>query len=102
MLQNYFVRVDSASLHAGSPYPKLWIDRANWLMRRSRAVGSQLFKTKSPERLMAEAAAPERQMKRTFNAFDLTCIGIGAIIGTRIFALIGTRSEERRVGKGCK
>ena len=39
---------------------------------------------------MAEAAAPERQMKRTLNAFDLTCIGIGAIIGTGIFALIGT------------
>src|SRR6184192_61113 len=59
-------------------------------MRRSRTVGSQLFKTKSPEHLMAEAAAPERQMKRTLNAFDLTCIGIGAIIGTGIFALIGT------------
>ena len=39
---------------------------------------------------MAEAARPERQMKRTLNAFDLTCIGIGAIIGTGIFALIGT------------
>jgi len=39
---------------------------------------------------MAEAAAPERQMKRTLTAFDLTCIGIGAIIGTGIFALIGT------------
>src|SRR2546423_4169817 len=59
-------------------------------MRRSRPVGSQLFKTKSPDHLMAEAAAPERQMKRTLNAFDLTCIGIGAVIGTGIFALIGT------------
>src|SRR5260370_1544305 len=39
---------------------------------------------------MAEAARPERQMKRTLSAFDLTCIGIGAIIGTGIFALIGT------------
>ena len=39
---------------------------------------------------MAEAARPERQMKRTLNAFDLTCIGIGAVIGTGIFALIGT------------
>ena len=39
---------------------------------------------------MAEAARPERQMKRTLGAFDLTCIGIGAIIGTGIFALIGT------------
>jgi len=43
-----------------------------------------LFRTKSPEHLMAEAAAPERQLKRALSAFDLTCIGIGAIIGTGI------------------
>src|SRR5205823_286159 len=59
-------------------------------MTRFRGVALQLFKTKSPDHLLAEAAAPERQMKRTLNAFDLTCIGIGAIIGTGIFALIGT------------
>ena len=69
---------------------KLWIDHVNWLMRRSRAVALQLFRTKSPDHLIAEAAAPERQMKRTLTAFDLTCIGIGAVIGTGIFALIGT------------
>ena len=51
---------------------------------------SQLFRTKSPDRLMAEAAAPEREMKRTLTAFDLTCLGIGAIIGSGIFALTGT------------
>ena len=39
---------------------------------------------------MAEAAAPERQLKRALSAFDLTCLGIGAIIGTGIFALAGT------------
>ena len=39
---------------------------------------------------MVEAAAPERQLKRALSAFDLTCIGIGAIIGTGIFALAGT------------
>jgi APA family basic amino acid/polyamine antiporter len=59
-------------------------------MRPSRAVALQVFRTKSPDHLIAEAAAPERQMKRTLTAFDLTCIGIGAIIGTGIFALIGT------------
>src|SRR5436305_14317445 len=59
-------------------------------MTRSRPVGSELFKTKSPDHLMAEAASAERQMKRTLTAFDLTCIGIGAVIGTGIFALIGT------------
>src|SRR5438067_6247042 len=69
---------------------KVCIDQAKPLMTRFRGVALQLFKTKSPDRLLAEAAAPERQMKRTLNAFDLTCIGIGAIIGTGIFALIGT------------
>src|SRR5947208_17170977 len=59
-------------------------------MRRFSAVALQLFRTKSPDHLIAEAAAPERQMKRTLTAFDLTCIGIGAVIGTGIFALIGT------------
>src|SRR3979409_1296712 len=53
-------------------------------------MASQLFRTKSPDRLMREAAAPERQMKRTLGAFDLTCIGIGAIIGSGIFAMTGT------------
>ena len=39
---------------------------------------------------MAEAAAPESKLQRALSAFDLTCIGIGAIIGTGIFALAGT------------
>ena len=59
-------------------------------MTRSRAVALQLFRTKSADHLIAEAAAPERQMKRVLGPFALTCIGIGAIIGTGIFALAGT------------
>src|SRR5213592_4522699 len=39
---------------------------------------------------MAEAAAPNRQLKRTLGPLDLTAIGIGAIIGAGIFALTGT------------
>src|SRR5437660_6440108 len=53
-------------------------------------MASQLFRKKSPDYLMQEAAAPERQMKRALGPFHLTCIGIGAIIGTGIFALAGT------------
>jgi APA family basic amino acid/polyamine antiporter len=49
-----------------------------------------LFRTKSPELLMREARAPERQMKRSLSALDLTALGIGAIIGSGIFALTGT------------
>ena len=46
---------------------------------------------------MAEAAAPERQLKRSLTALDLTCLGIGAIIGSGIFALTGTAAAGERV-----
>ena len=45
---------------------------------------------------MAEAATPERKMKRSLTAFDLTCLGIGAIIGSGIFALTGTAAAGER------
>ena len=56
-----------------------------------------LFRTKSPDLLMHEAAAPERKLKRSLSAFDLTCLGIGAIIGSGIFALTGTAAAGERV-----
>jgi len=60
-------------------------------------MASQLFRKKNPDRLMAEAAAPERQMKRALGPFALTCIGIGAIIGTGIFALAGTAAAGEQL-----
>ena len=60
-------------------------------------MASQLFKTKSPELLMRESEHPERQMKRSLSALDLTALGIGAIIGTGIFALTGTAAAGERV-----
>ena len=49
-----------------------------------------LTKTKSPDVLIRESEAPERALKRSLSAFDLTCLGVGATIGTGIFALTGT------------
>src|SRR5262245_205768 len=60
-------------------------------------MASELFRTKSPDHLIAEAAAPDRQMKRALGPFALTCIGIGAIIGTGIFALAGTASAGEQI-----
>src|SRR5205814_1834047 len=60
-------------------------------------MASQLFRKKSPDHLIAEAAAPERQMKRALGPFALTCIGIGAIIGTGIFALAGTAAAGEQI-----
>ena len=56
---------------------------------------------------MQEAAAPERLMKRSLNAFDVTCLGIGAIIGAGIFALAGTAggncsTREKSDGDHCR
>jgi APA family basic amino acid/polyamine antiporter len=60
-------------------------------------MASHFFRTKNPDHLMQEAATPERQMKRVLSAFDLTCIGIGAIIGTGIFALAGTAAAGEQL-----
>jgi basic amino acid/polyamine antiporter, APA family len=66
-------------------------------MTRFRVVALQLFKTKSPDHLLAEAAAPDRQLKRALGAFDLTCVGIGAVIGAGIFALAGTAAAGEQI-----
>ncbi|MDQ2659637.1 MAG: amino acid permease, partial [Verrucomicrobiota bacterium] len=63
-------------------------------------MASQLFKTKSPELLIRESEAPERLMKRSLTAVDLTALGIGAIIGTGIFAITGTAAAGERAVDG--
>ncbi len=60
-------------------------------------MASQYFKTKSPDLLIRESEKPERLMKRSLTALDLTALGIGAIIGTGIFALTGTAAAGERV-----
>jgi hypothetical protein len=45
-------------------------------MTRSRTVALNLFRTKSPDHLMAEAAAPERQMKRTLSLIAANAVTI--------------------------
>ncbi len=60
------------------------------MLPRLTPMLAKILRTKSPDQLLVEAAAPERTMKRTLTAFDLTCLGIGAIIGSGIFALTGT------------
>jgi APA family basic amino acid/polyamine antiporter len=53
-------------------------------------VGSQLFRVKSIDTLIADADRPERRLKRTLGVLSLTALGIGAIIGTGIFVFTGT------------
>ena len=69
---------------------------------RGHSVANPLFRTKSIERILADSDAPEHRLKRTLTAWDLTALGIGAIIGTGIFVLIGTAivGDEHRPGAG--
>ena len=63
---------------------------------------SRLFRTKSIEQILADTDRPEHRLKRTLTAWDLTALGIGAIIGTGIFVLIGTAivGDAHRPGAG--
>lgn len=51
---------------------------------------NQLFARKSADRLMADAQARGNQLKRVLGKWDLTALGIGALIGAGIFASTGS------------
>lgn len=58
-------------------------------------MDSNLLKTKSIEQLVGDAEHGGKSLKRTLTAFDLTLLGIGAIIGTGIFVLTGTAAANQ-------
>ena len=49
-----------------------------------------IFRTKSLNAILASTEEPEKQLKRTLGAFQLSLLGIGAIIGAGIFSTVGT------------
>ena len=53
-------------------------------------MDSNLLKTKSIEQLVGDVEHGGKALRRTLGAWDLTLLGIGAIIGTGIFLLTGT------------
>jgi len=60
-------------------------------------LGSQLFRIKSIDKLLADAENPEKRLKKTLGWLSLTALGIGAIIGTGIFVLTGTAAAGEEV-----
>jgi len=57
---------------------------------RSAALGRQIFATKSIDKLIAESQDPVHALKKTLGPVSLTALGIGAVIGSGIFTVIGT------------
>ena len=56
-----------------------------------------LFRTRSPQSLIDEAYHESRLMKKSLTAFDLVAFGVGATIGSGIFALTGTAAAGQTV-----
>jgi basic amino acid/polyamine antiporter, APA family len=72
------------SLSESAPLPQLFarksIDR----------LATQLFARKSIDKLISDSEAPEHALKKTLGPVSLTALGIGAVIGSGIFTVIGT------------
>jgi APA family basic amino acid/polyamine antiporter len=62
-----------------------------------------IFRTKNLDDIMATAGGPQFALKRTLGAFNVTLLGIGAIIGAGIFATVGTAAagDAARPGAGA-
>lgn len=58
-----------------------------------------LLKRRSPDELLAVSSKSE--LKKTLNVFDLMIIGIGAVVGTGIFTIIGSAIKGGLEGAGA-
>ncbi len=50
----------------------------------------QIFATKSIDKLISDSERPEHALRKTLGPVSLTALGIGAVIGSGIFTVIGT------------
>ena len=56
----------------------------------ARNLSYQVFARKSIDKLISDSEAPEHSLKKTLGPWSLTALGIGAVIGSGIFTVIGT------------
>lgn len=59
----------------------------------------RLLKVKSPDELIA--AGKKSELAKTLNVFDLIIIGIGAVVGTGIFTIVGIAAQGGPEGVGA-
>ena len=56
----------------------------------SVTLANQLFACKSIDKLISDSQEPEHRLKKTLGPWSLTGLGIGAVIGSGIFTVVGT------------
>jgi basic amino acid/polyamine antiporter, APA family len=60
-------------------------------LKRGRwRLDPQFFRTKSIDQLISDADRPEKRLKKSLGWLSLTSLGIGAVIGSGIFTIVGT------------
>ena len=75
------------------------IRKMNLLTNKIKTVLSNMFRVKKADVLIAEGKKSE--LKKTLNIFDLIIIGIGAVVGTGIFTIIGSAIQGGPEGVGA-
>ncbi len=58
--------------------------------RKSLTLRRQLISCKSIDKLISDSEEPEHALKKSLGPWSLTALGIGAVIGSGIFTVIGT------------
>jgi basic amino acid/polyamine antiporter, APA family len=53
-------------------------------------LANQVFARKSIDKLISDSEEPEHRLKKTLGPWSLTGLGIGAVIGSGIFTVVGT------------
>ena len=53
-------------------------------------MGRQILRTKNIDQLISDSENPEKRLKKTLGWLSLTSLGIGAVIGSGIFTVVGT------------
>lgn len=72
----------------------------NQLQTKFKRIAENVLKIKKPDLLIAEGKKSE--LSKSLTAFDLIILGIGAVIGTGIFTIVGTAAAggPENVGAG--
>lgn len=72
----------------------------NQLLAKTKRLAKKIFKVKSPDALIAEGKKSE--LSKTLTVWDLIILGIGAVVGTGIFTIVGIAAAggPENVGAG--